>query len=197
MRKMVNKRLLVFADGLAKGLTQADAAKAAGYKGNLCVLRTTGSRLAQNAKVIARMKEVEEATLEAAKASREEAIRVNTAMLRARLSWFVKDGFINLKDIPAEAIDSLDSIAVSDKGVRITLDRGGATDRLARMLGWNAPEEVNVNATRDEDAKALQIAMMKRVNTDPALRAAFQVVAMEQAKMLTEIRGAGTGGVKA
>ena len=196
MRKMVNKRLLVFASGLAKGLTQADAAKAAGYKGNAKVLSVTGARLAQNAKVKARMQEVEAATLEAAKAGREEAIRTATAMLRARLSWFVKDGFINLKDLPPEAIDSLDSIAVSDKGVRITLDRLGAIDRLAKMLGWNVPDEVNVNATRDEDAKALQIAMMKRVNADPALRASFQVVAMEQAKMLAEIRKAGTGGGK-
>jgi hypothetical protein len=194
---MVNKRLLQFAIGLAKGKTQLEAAREAGYKGSDNVLRATAGRLVKHPSVIARMKEVEAATFEAAKAGREEAIRINTAMLRARLSWFVKDGFINLKDIPPEAIDSLDSIAVSDKGVRITLDRGGASDRLAKMLGWNVPEEVNVNATRDEDAKALQIAMMKRVNVDPALRAAFQVVAMEQAKMLADIRKGNTGGGKA
>jgi hypothetical protein len=193
---MVNKRLLLFATELAKGKTQVESAKDAGYKGSENVLHATAGRLVKHPSVIARMKEVEAATLEAAKAGREEAIRINTAMLRARLSWFVKDGFINLKDIPPEAIDSLDSIRVSDKGITITLDRGGATERLARLLGWNVPEEVNVNATRDEDAKALQIAMMKRVNADPALRAAFQVVAMEQAKMLAEIRKAGTGAQK-
>jgi hypothetical protein len=198
---MVNKRCLTFAIGLAKGLTLIEAARQAGYKGNDNVLKTTGSRLSRHPSVIARMKEVEQATLEAAKAGREEAIRTATAIMRGSLVPFVSGGGLSIANVTPEQLAGVESIRVtsSDKGssIAITLDRLGAVDRLAKMLGWNVPEEVNVNATRDEDAKALQIAMMKRVSADPKLNAAFQVVAMEQAKMLAEIRKGNAGGGKA
>ena len=125
---MGNERILSFARFLISGCTQTQAAKQAGYTGSRATLEVTGSRLAKHPIVIAEVARL--------RAKYEAAAATVTVKLEA--------GLIASKD---EALAVLTS-QIRDTELRPG-DRQGAIEIAAKLLGWNEPEERNVNLRRD------------------------------------------------
>jgi phage terminase small subunit len=139
----------LFAQAIHAGLDQGAAAQKAGYAGS----QAHASRLMRDKVVqaeLARLRTVSEAE---AVATRDEILKVLTKHLRASVADFVTvAGGVDLAAAKeAGKLDALQGVQVSEHNgengistnVRVELHSvQGAADRLARMLGYNAPEKV-------------------------------------------------------
>lgn len=126
-----------FAQGVAGGLSYTQAAKKAGYSAKAAGMQ--GARLMKNARVAKRVAELKGKTEAQAEMSRAQAV-----------AWLVR-----AIKTPVGALDAMDDLANSVKWLD---GRGGsvlevkgvckirAMERLAKMLGWDEPEKVQVGA---------------------------------------------------
>jgi hypothetical protein len=154
-----------FAELLAVGVEQSEAARQAGYRGAPRVIKVTASRMARHPDVQAHLAKVRAQAEAAAVLKLEEAKRQLTRMVRFDPRKFIK--FVPAKvenaegelveskteRVPALDVEQADAAGVLDliEGFEITEkgtlrvkfpDRLAALDRLGKLEGWNAPEKV-------------------------------------------------------
>lgn len=126
-----NSRHEAFAQALAQGQTADAAYEAAGYKAD----RGHASRLASNGNVVARVRELQEATAATASMSREQAVKMCVEILQAPPS-------------SAHLDNPLCELKMGKDGpYAVYPDKKGILDRLSKMLGWDEPEKHDVTLT--------------------------------------------------
>jgi hypothetical protein len=149
-----------FAQAVYAGLSQRDAAVRAGCKPGRG-LDAQASKLARDAVVVAELARLHGQAAEKAAADRAELVGKLTEHFRADIGDFVKvvNGvptldFARLRK--KKKTHLIESIEVTDKGsVKFKMHSvHGAADRLAKLLGLNAPEK-NINMNVGNDAKGM------------------------------------------
>lgn len=172
MPVLYNARQELFAQGLARGLTQAEAYIRAGYKaGNANAIMASASKLLRNAKVAARVAEIQAvgaaiAEVSAAQVMKELA-RIGFSDLRKAVRWTnnlvtIKDdgevdadGRVIVKQMvtnqviltPSADLDDATAAAIAEvvqtkDGLRVKLhDKKAALDSLAKALGLFRDED--------------------------------------------------------
>lgn len=151
-----NLKKVKFAQSVFGGKSQQDAALAAGYRPGKG-LAAVASKLMKDPVVTAELDRLRAKADELAVATRREALKVLSAELRADIS-----DFLTFKEVTTEGgvtrfpvfdlekargmgrLNLLRGIELDEFGriKKIKLpDSAAAIDRLAKMLGWNTPEE--------------------------------------------------------
>jgi phage terminase small subunit len=156
-----SERRRAFARAVFSGMDRAKATREAGYnckKDNAA--RVLANHLMKHPDVVAELGKLEAAARSVAIASREEALELLTKQMRfsPRLV-LASDGSVDLTAaIKSGAAEMLDGVEVSEyetkdgggKKVRVKFpDRQAAIDRLAKLLGWNKPEQHEIKHTAD------------------------------------------------
>ncbi|MCZ7644358.1 MAG: terminase small subunit [Planctomycetota bacterium] len=155
------ERRLRFARALFAGRGQLEAAREAGYKDGPN-LKTIASRMAKHADVLEELERLRGPERAAAVAERDEVLGKLTEQLRGGWAEYltfteVDDGAggkrlvwtgIDLARLRADGKAHLiEGLEVTDKGtVKFKVASSqGASDRLSKLLGWNAPEKHEVD----------------------------------------------------
>lgn len=155
-QRQAKARRVKFAQGLAGGqLNQEQAAIEAGYKPGPG-LKGQASRLAKHADVLAEMAKIQAAAAEKAKATLAETLELLTRHVRTG-GILNEDGTLNvqrvvemdrqgcLENFEETETSYTDRDGNTERTIRrkVKLEsRHGAIDRLAKLVGWNKPEEV-------------------------------------------------------
>ena len=111
------------------------------------------SRLTNDRKVSARIKQLQSETQKRADISKDEAVCELANIVRGRLTnvFDFKDGVIvvkNLHELPDSIISCIESIKETSNGVEIKLySKISAIDRLSKMLGWDEATKMDIDAT--------------------------------------------------
>ena len=192
-----------FAHGLFEGRSQAEAARSAGYKGSAKSLDSVASRLTHHPEVCAELERLRASHAADAVASREELLRRHTEAVRFDLGPYLLfdeqgrclglDVKRMLEDGKTHLIQSLDAVGLPGKmgahKIRLKLeDRQGAADRIARLMGYNAPEkhhhEVKDRPVEEMSEVELEAALrescLAQIRKDPELRKAVLRLLHEQ-----------------
>jgi phage terminase small subunit len=166
-----NVRKAKFTQALFAGLSQKEAALRAGYKDGPGI-EATASKLAKDKEVRAELARLQGVGTVAAIAEREEALRLLTEQMRGDLSEFIGFHDAVIRDAQGEIMKGIDgqplmervpridiekamkagkihlisAFEITDKGnIKVKLpDVQGAIDRLAKLLGWNLPDKVDI-----------------------------------------------------
>lgn len=143
-----SERRRIFAREVFAGAGRAAAAMAAGYHGNERTLVVSANRLMRHPEVKSELAKLEEMARVKAVATREEALELLTRQLRfSPKALLTPGGTVDLAAaVDSGAIELLEGVEVADteSGQRIRVkfpDRQAAVDRLAKLLGWNKPEQ--------------------------------------------------------
>jgi phage terminase small subunit len=151
-----SERRRIFAREVFAGAGRAAAALAAGYHGTEGSLRVTANKLMRHPDVKAELELLEGQARTKAVATREEALELLTRQLRfSPKALLTTGGAIDLAAaVQNGVIEMLEGVEVSDTevGQRIRVkfpDRQAAVDRLAKLLGWNKPEQHEIKHTND------------------------------------------------
>lgn len=160
-QKVAEERRAKFAQGICAGLNQREAARQAGYKGSDQALDVTASKAMRHPWVQAKLAELRERADDAAVATRDELLQGLTADWRRDLGPYMRfneaGAYAGLDlarlraDGKAHWIEEIEAIDVNlgtakepipAQRVKVKLaSRHGAADRLAKLLGLNAPEK--------------------------------------------------------
>ena len=166
-----DERQLRFADLVHGGAAGPDAAAKCGYTGSRQSLSRAATRLMQRPEVVARLAALRAASASAAIAAKDEALRSLTEQLRFDLGPYIifseageylrldieklkkdgKTGLLHSIDVTKQTVGTTPGEEVIwETRTKLKLhDKHGAIDRLAKMLGWNAPEKVVHTGTLD------------------------------------------------
>lgn len=103
----------------------------------------------ENGKITARVQEIQSRLKEQSDITKEEALKELSNIVRGRVTDVLtargKTVTVkSLKDLPDEVVACIASVKSVRGGVEVKLyDKVSAIDRLSRMLGWDAPKEIN------------------------------------------------------
>jgi hypothetical protein len=126
-----NPRHETFSQGLAKGLSADAAYEAAGFSAH----RGNAARLSAIESVRARVAELQKTTEAKAEMTRDEAVAMCIEILKSPPS-------------AASMENPLCELKMSKAGPFATFpDKRGVLERLAKLLGWDAPEKHDVTLT--------------------------------------------------
>jgi hypothetical protein len=159
-----SERRRIFAREVFAGAGRAAAAIAAGYKGSDRTLAVTANRLMRHPVVVEELARLEAGARVQAIATREEALELLTRQLRFSPKAFLTEaGTLDLgAAVASGAAELLDGVEVSETedGARVRVrfpDRQAAVDRLAKLLGWNKPEQHEIKHTTELKAMVAQL----------------------------------------
>lgn len=151
-----SERRRIFAREVFAGAGRTAAALAAGYHGTEGSLRVTANKLMRHPDVKAELETLEAQARSKAVATREEALELLTRQLRfSPKALLTPGGQVDLAAaVQNGVIEMLEGVEVADTeaGQRIRVkfpDRQAAVDRLAKLLGWNKPEQHEIKHTND------------------------------------------------
>jgi hypothetical protein len=153
------ERRKAFARAVFAGSPHNQAARSAGYHGSLRRLSKTASRLMKHPDVIGELGRMGNHARVQAIAERNETLEFLTRQLRFNpLGVLNARGEIDLQRATesgmAELLEGIDvwerktPAGNTIRRIRVRFpDRGAAIDRMAKMLGWNQPEQHEVSHT--------------------------------------------------
>jgi len=186
-QKIARERRVRFAQGIHAGLTQREAARNAGYKGSDKNLDTMTPRLMRHADVQAHLARLREKEDNRAVASREELLALHTEAVRLDLGpYMLFDDLgryigLNMKQMMLdgktrlinciEGVETQGAAKITEESVehlpalkvKVKLDeKQGASDRIAKMMGYNAPKKMD-HTIREDLAALTDDELKKRV----------------------------------
>lgn len=159
-----SERRRAFAREVFGGAKRADAARAAGFTGSARTLAVTANRLMRHPVVVEELARLEGGARVQAIATREEALELLTRQLRfSPKALLTESGTLDLaaavRSGAAELLEGVD-VAETENGARVRVkfpDRQAAVDRLAKLLGWNKPEQHEIKHTTELKAMVAQL----------------------------------------
>jgi len=158
-------RKVKFAQAVFAGKTQAQAARAAGCAPG-AGLEAQASRLMHDPEVVAEIDRLRKEHEAKAVATRQEILETLTRHLRGDLSQFVDaKGRVSLqKALRAKQFAQLESLNITVDGIKLKLHSvQGAAERLARLLGLNAPEKINLTRAVESMTEAELMAELAKL----------------------------------